>query len=71
VCLTCEVVGEDRIRKVRAMLIRKELLVDFPYMDSLPELENPWHETRIQTLRRMVKAYKEEPGQFLTMEVYS
>jgi hypothetical protein len=70
-CLTCEVVGEDRIRKVRAMLLRKELLADFPYMDTLPELENAWHDVRVRTLRRMAKAYKEQPEQFLMMEVYS
>jgi hypothetical protein len=33
------VVGEDRIRKVRAMLLRKELLEDFPYPDTMPKLE--------------------------------
>jgi hypothetical protein len=69
VCLTCEVVGEERIRKVRAMLIRKELLEDFPYRDSLPVLENPWHETRVQTLRKMANAYKSRPEHFLHLEI--
>src|SRR5205814_3208914 len=50
VFLTCEVVGEDRIRKVRAMLLRKDLLEDFPYPDSMPKLEREWHRDRIVTL---------------------
>ncbi|MFO0811368.1 MAG: hypothetical protein U0746_22290 [Gemmataceae bacterium] len=67
--LTCEVVGESRIRKVRAMMIRRELLLDFPYMESMPTLENPWHADRIVTLRKMSAVYKTNPEQFLTIEV--
>ena len=37
VCLTCEIVGEERIRKVRTMLARREILEDFPYLDKLPQ----------------------------------
>jgi hypothetical protein len=69
IALTCEVVGESRIRKVRAMMVRRELLLDFPYMESMPNLENPWHENRIVTLRKMSAAYKADPGHFLTLEV--
>ena len=68
--LTCEVVGEDRIRKVRAMLLRKELLEDFPYPDSMPRLEQEWHGDRIVTLRRAAELYKKEPDHFLPLEVY-
>jgi hypothetical protein len=67
--LTCELVGEERIRKVRAMLIRRELLEDFPYQDSLPRLENPWHEDRIKTLRAAAALFHKEPDNFLTLEV--
>ena len=66
--LTCELVGDERIRKVRAMLIRRELLEDFPYHDSLPRLENPWHEDRIKTLRAAAALFKKEPDNFLTLE---
>jgi hypothetical protein len=59
--LTCEQVGDERIRKVRAMLIRKDLLESFPYPDTMPKLENPWHEDRIKTLRRAAALYKSEP----------
>jgi hypothetical protein len=68
--LTCEVVGDDRIRKVRAMMLRKELLLDFPYKDSLPKLEQPWHGDRIVTLRRACEVYQKEPDLFLPIEIY-
>ena len=66
--LTCEVVGDERIRKVRAMLVRRDLLDDFPYSDSTPKLENPWHEDRIKTLRRASALLKTEQDHFLTVE---
>jgi hypothetical protein len=69
ICLTCEVVGDERIRKVRAMLVRKEVLDDFPYKDKMPELENPWHETRVGTLRTAAELYKTAPENFIKMEV--
>ena len=68
-CLTCEIVGDERIRKVRAMLVKLDHLRDFPYPDTLPELENPWHETRVQTLRKMAETYRKHPEQFLTVEL--
>lgn len=68
--LTCEVVGEDRIRKVRAMMIRKDQLLDFPYWDGMPKLEQQWHEDRIVTLRRAAELYKKEPDNFLSLEIY-
>lgn len=67
--LTCELVGEERIRKVRAMLIRKELLETFPYSDTMPKLENAWHDDRIKTLRKAAALYATEPDHFLTLEV--
>jgi hypothetical protein len=67
--LTCEQVGDERVRKVRAMLVRKDLLESFPYTDSLPSLENPWHADRIKTLRRAAELFKTEPDNFLTLEV--
>lgn len=67
--LTCELVGEERIRKVRAMLVRRDVLENFPYPDTLPALENPWHDIRVQTLRAAAAAFAREPDQFLTLEV--
>ena len=67
--LTAELVGEERIRKVRAMLVKEELLRNFPYADTLPKLENAWHEDRIRTLRKAAQLYAKEPDYFLTLEV--
>jgi hypothetical protein len=67
--LTSEMVGEERIRKVRAMMLRKDLLENFPYPDSMPELENAWHGDRIVTLRRAAAMYRTNPELFLFLEV--
>jgi hypothetical protein len=68
--LTCEVVGEDRIRKVRAMMVRKDLLENFPYAEAMPRLEQEWHADRIITLRRAAELYQKEPDNFLPLEIY-
>ncbi len=68
--LTCEVLGDDRIRKVRAMMLRKDLLENFPYPDSLPQLEREWHRDRVFTLRRAAELYRKEPDHFLPLEIY-
>jgi len=67
--MTCELVGDERIRKVRAMLVRVDLLANFPYLDSMPNLENPWHSDRIVTLRRAAELFQKEPDNFLVLEV--
>jgi hypothetical protein len=67
--LTCEQVGDERIRKVRAMLVRQDVLADFPYPDTLPRLENPWHDFRVKTLRKAAELYQKEPDNFLMLEV--
>jgi hypothetical protein len=67
--LTCELVGDERIRKIRAMLVRADLLENFPYQDTMPKLENPWHADRVKTLRAAAALYKKEPDHFLTLEV--
>lgn len=68
--LTCEVLGDDRIRKVRAMMLRKDLLENFPYPDSTPKLERQWHSDRVVTLRRAATLYKTEPDNFMAIEIY-
>ena len=66
--LTCELNGDERIRKVRALLVRRDVLDDFPYFNSMPKLENPWHEDRIKTLLRASALLKTEPDNFLILE---
>ncbi|MBY0522855.1 MAG: hypothetical protein K2R98_05635 [Gemmataceae bacterium] len=68
ICLTCEAVGPDRIRKVRAMMIRKDLLLNLPA--EIPKLEQPWHADRFVTLNHCAKVYRTEPDNFLELEVY-
>jgi hypothetical protein len=67
--LTAELVGDERIRKVRAMLVKKDHLVHFPYPDAPPKLENPWHDVRVKTLKAAAALYAAEPDHFLTLEV--
>jgi hypothetical protein len=67
--LTCEHVGDERIRKVRALMLKEEHLKVFPYPDTIPKLENPWHEDRIKTLRKAAETYAKEPDQFLMLEL--
>lgn len=67
ICLTCEVVGDDKIRKVRVMMIRKEELLNLP---DVVDYTREWHNVRMNTLRKCAKIYKEEPDNFLEVEVY-
>lgn len=69
VFLTREVVGDQRVHKIRALVIKKELLENFPYADSMPSLEREWHDTRIHTLRRAAQTFKSTPDLFLQMEL--
>jgi len=68
--LTCEQVGDDRIRKVRALMLQEELLRNFPYHESLPQLEDAHHADRIDTLRTAAKMYATHPHYFLSLEIY-
>ncbi|QDT66946.1 hypothetical protein [Calycomorphotria hydatis] len=67
VCLTSEAAGTAKTRKVRAMLIRKDLLLKLP--EEAPEFEAPLHSTRWETLKIMAKEYETRPWQFLEMEI--
>jgi hypothetical protein len=67
ICLTSEVAGDLRTRKLRAMVIGKELLESLPA--DPPEFERPWHHNRWDTLKAMALAWRERPHQFLEMEI--
>ena len=65
--LTNECDGAIRTRKIRAMLIRKEDLLNLP--EEMPELESKNHVTRWKTLVHMAENYEAKPHQFFTVEL--
>ncbi len=67
ICLTSEVDDNLRMRKVRAMIIRKSLLENLP--KERPKLSREEHDTRWGTLLKLAKAYQATPYQFLVVEL--
>ena len=67
ICLTCEAAGNLKMRKVRALLIKKSLLTNLP--EEQPALESPNHSTRWATLNQLAAAYQKSPERFLSMEI--
>jgi hypothetical protein len=68
--LTSEKAGEDRVHKVRALLIQEAHLRNFPYMDSMPKLEDPNHIDRVETLRVAARMFDTHPHYFMRVELY-
>lgn len=66
-CLTFEVAGSVRTRKIRGMLVRKDVLEALP--ETCPQLESPHHVTRWETLRAMARAWTERKHLFLELEL--
>ncbi|MBI3465975.1 MAG: hypothetical protein HY000_23420 [Planctomycetes bacterium] len=67
ICLTRERAGAMKTQKIRAMVIRKDLLLNLPA--QVPQLESPNHITRFQTLKYMAQAYQKQPEQFLELDL--
>lgn len=67
VCLTNECDGEVRTRKIRAMIIRKDRLLDLP--KDPPVLEKPHHAIRWKTLQQMQKRFASDPDFFIEMDI--
>lgn len=67
ICLTNECDGAMRTRKIRAMVIRKELLSKLP--EEKPKFESHNHERRWITLLQLAKAYETTPHQFHDVEI--
>lgn len=67
VALTFECAGEMKTRKVRAMVIRKDVLLGLP--EETPKFTSPHHMTRWKTLHIMKAAYQKTPWQFIEMEL--
>ena len=70
-CLTSEVAGAARTRKVRAMFVREDTLDRFAgeFLQAAPQLESPNHDTRVRTLRTMAEKRRAEPHNFMAMEI--
>jgi hypothetical protein len=67
ICLTNECDGEVKTRKIRAMVIRKETLINLP--KDTPTFESPNHKIRWTTLQQMQKAYAADPTSFIEAEI--
>ena len=67
ICLTNECDVEVRTRKVRAMVMRKDALLNLP--SEPPTLESPNHAIRWKTLQQMQKAYAVDPTNFIEAEI--
>lgn len=67
ICLTNESDGEIRTRKIRAMVIRKDTLLNLP--EKRPVLESPNHAIRWVTLQQMQKGFIADPGNFIEVEI--
>jgi hypothetical protein len=66
-CLTCESAGEVRTRKIRAMMIQKDLLLNLPKEE--PKFENPTHTTRWKTLQYLAAQFPKTPYKFREVEI--
>ena len=67
ICLTNECAGEIKTRKIRAMVIRKDLLLKLA--DEPPQFESPNHSIRWKTLHAMKSMYNTEPSHFIEAEI--
>lgn len=67
ICLTFECDGEVRTRKIRAMVLREELLENLPA--ESPGFEKPHHKIRFKTLQTMAALRKTRPELFISVDV--
>ncbi len=68
ICLTNEVAGPVKTRKVRAMVVQEDLLKSGAF-DSGLALEAESHVTRIDTLKKMRERFASDPDLFLRVEL--
>ena len=67
IALTCEAAGAMRQRKVRAMVVRRDLLLNLP--ETEPTYEAPTHTTRWETLNLLAAEHGRNPWKFLEVEL--
>lgn len=66
--LTCEKEGKMRTYKIRAMMMRKDALMNLP--GEPPLFERETHSTRFETLQALHKAYVRNPDHFIELEIH-
>ena len=64
-CLTCEAAGNIRQRKIRAMVIKKSVLLALPPFDTEKEM----HSTRVLTIKQMARDFRTHPKKFIEVEI--
>ena len=69
VCLTCERGADVRTRKVRAILVRKEVLFALP--ESMPSLDREQDVVRWKTLQSLAADYPKRPWRYVEVELVS
>ena len=67
ISLTYENAGDLKTRKIRAMLMRKDVLLNLPA--EPPAFERPHHAIRFETLHALAKAYRVDPTNFLEIDL--
>lgn len=67
ICLTNEADGDVRTRKIRAMVIQKQLLLSLP--KQAPKFESPHHRVRWESLMHMAREFPKNPTWFLELEI--
>ncbi len=67
ICLTNECHGDVKTRKLRAMVVRRDLLLNLP--EEVPTFESPTHAVRWQTLQKLNLRHAREPWRFLELEL--
>ena len=67
ICLTSEAAGAIRTHKIRAMTIRKDVLINLPI--EPPAFERPWHSNRWDTLKILAELYKADPDKFMEVDL--
>jgi hypothetical protein len=65
-CLTRERSAVMRTSKIRAMVMKKSLLLNLP--EKEPIYEQPSHRVRFQTLQQLAALYQRNPEQFVEIE---
>lgn len=68
ICLTSEAAGTAKTRKIRAMMIRKEVF-DGLTAGEAPVFEHENHKTRWKTLQQIAAAYPQNRHKFMDVEI--